>query len=64
MDAAGLAARLGTAVIVIHEVPGLHPLVVRFADRVVGGGDDGVSAQPVRRAWASGNQRLYATRRC
>ncbi len=23
----------GPAVIVIHEVPGLHPLVVRFADR-------------------------------
>ena len=24
----------GPAVIIIHEVPGLHPLVVRFADRV------------------------------
>src|SRR5579872_4647754 len=28
----------GPAVIVIHEVPGLHPLVVRFADRVVQAG--------------------------
>jgi len=28
----------GPAVIVIHEVPGLHPLVVRFADRVVEAG--------------------------
>ena len=25
----------GPAVIVIHEVPGLHPLVIRFADRIV-----------------------------
>ena len=24
----------GPAVIIIHEMPGLHPLVVRFADRV------------------------------
>src|SRR5215831_5627758 len=24
----------GPAVIVIHEAPGLHPLVIRFADRV------------------------------
>jgi len=28
----------GPAVIVIHEVPGLHPLVVRFADRVAAAG--------------------------
>jgi dienelactone hydrolase len=28
----------GPAVIVIHEMPGLHPLVVRFADRVAGAG--------------------------
>ena len=28
----------GPAVIVIHEVPGLHPLVVRYADRVVQAG--------------------------
>ncbi|HSG90877.1 MAG TPA: dienelactone hydrolase family protein [Pseudomonadales bacterium] len=28
----------GPAVIVIHEMPGLHPLVVRFADRVVAAG--------------------------
>ena len=28
----------GPAVIVIHEIPGLHPLVVRFADRVVEAG--------------------------
>ncbi len=28
----------GPAVIVIHEMPGLHPLVVRFADRVAASG--------------------------
>ena len=28
----------GPAVIIIHEVPGLHPLVVRFADHVAGAG--------------------------
>ena len=28
----------GPAVIVIHEMPGLHPLVVRFADHVVAAG--------------------------
>jgi len=28
----------GPAVIVIHEMPGLHPLVIRFADRVVDAG--------------------------
>jgi dienelactone hydrolase len=28
----------GPAVIVIHEMPGLHPLVVRFADRVTAAG--------------------------
>jgi dienelactone hydrolase len=28
----------GPAVIVIHEMPGLHPLVVRFAERVVAAG--------------------------
>ena len=28
----------GPAVIVIHEMPGLHPLVIRFADRVAGAG--------------------------
>jgi dienelactone hydrolase len=29
---------LGPAVIVIHEMPGLHPLVIRFADRVADAG--------------------------
>jgi len=29
---------LGPAVIVIHEMPGLHPLVIRFADRVAEAG--------------------------
>jgi dienelactone hydrolase len=29
---------LGPAVIVIHEIPGLHLEVIRFADRVVGAG--------------------------
>lgn len=28
----------GPAVIVIHEIPGLHPLVIRFADRVMEAG--------------------------
>ena len=28
----------GPAVVVIHEIPGLHPLVVRFADRLVEAG--------------------------
>lgn len=28
----------GPAVIIIHEVPGLHPLVIRFADRVADAG--------------------------
>ena len=28
----------GPAVIVIHEMPGLHPLVIRFADRIVDAG--------------------------
>jgi len=28
----------GPAVIIIHEIPGLHPLVIRFADRVAGAG--------------------------
>ena len=28
----------GPAVIVIHEIPGLHPLVLRFADRVMDAG--------------------------
>jgi dienelactone hydrolase len=28
----------GPAVIIIHEIPGLHPLVIRFADRVVAAG--------------------------
>jgi dienelactone hydrolase len=28
----------GPAVIVIHEIPGLHPLVIRFADRVADAG--------------------------
>src|SRR5262249_19253826 len=28
----------GPAVIVIHEMPGLHPLVIRFADRVAARG--------------------------
>jgi dienelactone hydrolase len=28
----------GPAVIIMHEMPGLHPLVIRFADRVVAAG--------------------------
>ena len=33
-----IGAGSGPAVIVIHEMPGLHPLVVRFADRVAAAG--------------------------
>src|SRR5271165_6752821 len=29
---------MGPAVIIIHEIPGLNPLVVRFADRVADAG--------------------------
>ena len=28
----------GPGVIIIHEIPGLHPLVIRFADRVAAAG--------------------------
>jgi len=28
----------GPAVVIIHEIPGLHPLVIRFADRVMAAG--------------------------
>jgi dienelactone hydrolase len=28
----------GPAVVVLHEIPGLHPLVIRFADRIVAAG--------------------------
>ena len=28
----------GPAVVIIHEIPGLHPLVVRFADRIAAAG--------------------------
>jgi dienelactone hydrolase len=28
----------GPAVIFIHEIPGLHPLVIRFAERIVAAG--------------------------
>jgi dienelactone hydrolase len=38
VDALRLSTRSGPAVIVIHEVPGLHPLVIRFADRIVAAG--------------------------
>ena len=51
----------GPAVIVIHEMPGLHPLVVRFADRVVAAGMTaflpslfGVPGKPVSAAYALG----------
>jgi dienelactone hydrolase len=50
---------VGPAVIVIHEMPGLHPLVVRFADRVVAAGMSvylpklfGQAGRPVGRAYA------------
>ena len=42
----------GPAVIVIHEMPGLHPLVARFADRARGGAvraDGSMGAEAVLR---------------
>ncbi|MFL5297127.1 MAG: dienelactone hydrolase family protein [Phenylobacterium sp.] len=49
----------GPAVIIIHEVPGLHPLVVRFADRVAAAGMTvflpslfGTPGKPVSRGYA------------
>jgi dienelactone hydrolase len=49
----------GPAVIVIHEIPGLHPLVIRFADRVAAAGMTvflpslfGVPGRPVSRGYA------------
>ena len=51
----------GPAVIIIHEIPGLHPLVVRFADRVVAAGMTvflpslfGKPGKPVSRPYAAG----------
>lgn len=49
----------GPAVIVMHEMPGLHPLVVRFADRVAAAGMTvfcpslfGTPGKPVSRGYA------------
>ena len=49
----------GPAVIIMHEMPGLHPLVVRFADRVVEAGMTalcpsffGTPGKPAGRAYA------------
>ncbi|HEY3947418.1 dienelactone hydrolase family protein [Phenylobacterium sp.] len=49
----------GPAVIVIHEMPGLHPLVVRFADRVAEAGMTvfcpslfGTPGRPISRGYA------------
>jgi len=51
----------GPAVIVIHEMPGLHPLVIRFADRVADAGMTvycpslfGEPGRPVTRGYALG----------
>src|SRR6201986_5214231 len=51
----------GPAVIVIHEMPGLHPLVIRFADRVAEAGMTvflpslfGTPGKPVSRNYALG----------
>lgn len=50
----------GPAVIIIHEMPGLHPLVVRFADRVAAAGMTvflpclfGEPGKPVSRGYAA-----------
>jgi len=49
----------GPAVIIIHEIPGLHPLVVRFADHVASAGMTvfcpslfGTPGKPVSRSYA------------
>lgn len=49
----------GPAVIVIHEIPGLHPLVIRFADRIAAAGMTaflpslfGEPGRPVSRGYA------------
>lgn len=51
----------GPAVIVIHEMPGIHPLVIRFADRVAAAGMTvylpslfGDPGRPVTRGYALG----------
>ena len=51
----------GPAVIIIHEMPGLHPLVVRFADHVAAAGMTvflpnlfGDAGRPVTRGYALG----------
>ena len=52
----------GPAVIIIHEIPGLHPLVVAFADRVAAAGMTvflpslfGTPGKPVSRNYALGS---------
>jgi dienelactone hydrolase len=52
----------GPAVIIMHEIPGLHPLVVRFADRVAAAGMTvflpslfGTPGKPVTRGYALGS---------
>jgi dienelactone hydrolase len=52
----------GPAVIIIHEIPGLHPLVVAFADRVAAAGMTvflpslfGTPGRPVSRNYALGS---------
>ncbi len=51
----------GPAVVVIHEMPGLHPLVVRFADRVAAAGMTvylpslfGTPGKPASKSYAMG----------
>jgi dienelactone hydrolase len=51
----------GPAVIIMHEMPGLHPLVIRFADRVAAAGMTvflpslfGTPGRPVTRGYAMG----------
>ena len=51
---------VGPAVIIIHEIPGLHPLVVRFADHVAAAGMTvflpslfGTPGKPVSRPYAT-----------
>ncbi len=48
----------GPAVIIMHEMPGLNPATVRFADRVVEAGMTVFLPRPIRRAGTARKHRL------
>ncbi len=62
--ARSIAAGPGPAVIVIHEMPGLHPLVMRFADSRGGRGHDGVPARACSASRGASDDGLRSSRRC